>query len=90
MKAAQPWVFTPANYVSGVPYSARIKAGDKVICLVPDATPEVAGLLTAAPDLLAALRAVLPFVPGYAYGDTAGRSHLIAALDAIAKAEGRA
>lgn len=45
-------------------------------------------LVTAAPDLYAALEAVLPYVPGYVHGDTEGRPHLTAAIAALAKARG--
>lgn len=45
-----------------------------------------ARLIAAAPDLLAALQALLPHVPGYQSGDSAGRPWLDQARAAIAKA----
>lgn len=45
-----------------------------------------AGILETHADLLAALQALLPHVPGYQSGDSAGRPWLDQALTAIAKA----
>ncbi len=94
--APDKWTFTPANYAPGVPQPARVKQCDKVICFVPNATPEVAALLTAAPDLLAELRECVEIM-ARAVGERlpSAEEHdwvtkLRKAREAVAKAEGRA
>lgn len=76
----------PGDWGYGTPVGEAVYAlinepGYPPLLTVPD------DVAAAAPDLLAALEAVLGFVPGVTSGDHAGRPHITQALAAIAKAK---
>ena len=93
MHTPGPWTVDPKTLAVYAPdrhgHAAAVRVAECGRTLLPAVEIAAnAALVAAAPDLLAALQALLPHVPGHLTEDLSGRPWLAQARTAIARATG--